>query len=654
APDTVGYRPAAPVLLDVPTAVPGYAAPDVAAGMPASPAGDVFGLGAVLVYAATGVGPFGSGAPQVLLERSLAEEPDLTWVPAAIRDPLRRCLAKDPAQRPAAAELAAILAPDAPLGAAEPVPPPAPAPVDRGVGADAAHGVLSKPAGLRSVRAQWLVLAAVVAVLVLIGGLLVARTGGGGQSEPPPGPPKTIVLPSELREVDRLAVDRQGTMWFFNSSSFTRGRGDGVWKRSADNGALSVVPGISPTGILSIASTSAGTLFVGANANELFLGPQPTTYSGILKVPDSAASMPVPVPTGHDVYPHAIAVNDSGDVYVASGGRVLKRLDSGSDSVVVQPVPGPSRLEDVAVNNLGDIVVVEEVDYRTYSVWKLPAGAAAATRMYGPVQDRVKDVAISDGGDVYAVLGGYPGGGVLRFPADGTPPVTVSGDHYAAAVVTKARDVYILQGNPNSVLELPNLSTPNAKRPKPSARSSTAWSPTYAETPSAPVNQTVAVPERGVTYEVPSNWRVAAQTTVGGVASHRGRLSGRGYAQFDRDCSTQEGPLSFIARSQQIADPRAAAVDFGRVGAEYGWEDTRDIRQSDATPFTTASGIQGWMVQTTGTTRPQEQCGVASYAVYSFGFAGPAGPLVAMIASGRGIPGAVTPETARQIFTTVR
>ncbi|WP_010474245.1 protein kinase domain-containing protein [Streptomyces somaliensis] len=64
------------------------------------PAADVFAMGAVLVHAATGRGPFDSPSPYVVAYQVVHNEPDLTGVPEEIAPLLRRCLAKDPAERP--------------------------------------------------------------------------------------------------------------------------------------------------------------------------------------------------------------------------------------------------------------------------------------------------------------------------------------------------------------------------------------------------------------------------------------------------------------------------------------------------------------------------------------------------------------------------
>ncbi|WP_420834118.1 serine/threonine-protein kinase [Streptomyces yunnanensis] len=80
---------------------PGFMSPEQVNGEEIGPASDVFSLGTVLAFAATGGNPFGNGHLASLLYRVVHDAPDL----AAVTDPALRalitdCLAKDPAQRP--------------------------------------------------------------------------------------------------------------------------------------------------------------------------------------------------------------------------------------------------------------------------------------------------------------------------------------------------------------------------------------------------------------------------------------------------------------------------------------------------------------------------------------------------------------------------
>src|SRR5690242_5896055 len=84
---------------------PGFMSPEQAMGGEIGPPSDVFNLGAVLAFAATGEGPFGTGTTAALLYRVAHGEPDLARVPPRVRPLIERCLAKDPAQRPTASGL---------------------------------------------------------------------------------------------------------------------------------------------------------------------------------------------------------------------------------------------------------------------------------------------------------------------------------------------------------------------------------------------------------------------------------------------------------------------------------------------------------------------------------------------------------------------
>ncbi|MFF4471799.1 serine/threonine-protein kinase [Streptomyces sp. NPDC001599] len=86
---------------------PGFMAPEQVRGDRVTPACDVFCLGSVLAYAATGKLPFGAANSGVhaLMFRIAQEEPDLTGVPEGIADLVRDCLRKDPAARPGLADV---------------------------------------------------------------------------------------------------------------------------------------------------------------------------------------------------------------------------------------------------------------------------------------------------------------------------------------------------------------------------------------------------------------------------------------------------------------------------------------------------------------------------------------------------------------------
>ncbi|MFI0984200.1 protein kinase domain-containing protein [Streptomyces exfoliatus] len=89
---------------------PGFMSPEHLVGSRAVvPASDVFCLGAVLAFAASGRGPFHDDEMAAVIFRISRAEADLDPVPEELRPVLARCLRLDPAERPSAAEVAELL-----------------------------------------------------------------------------------------------------------------------------------------------------------------------------------------------------------------------------------------------------------------------------------------------------------------------------------------------------------------------------------------------------------------------------------------------------------------------------------------------------------------------------------------------------------------
>ncbi|MFD7864350.1 PQQ-binding-like beta-propeller repeat protein [Streptomyces sp. NPDC059783] len=165
------------------------------------PRSDVFSLGTLLVYAATGHGPFDADSPYLTAYQVVHEEPSLDAVPRALRAVVEPCLDKEPEVRPSADELLVLLR-DLPadLGSARAAgadagagrtrdmatqhhlatpPPSTPAP-----GPDGASDGTGPHTLARRLRGRWRpVLAAAVAVAAIGGGLAALTASGIGEGD---------------------------------------------------------------------------------------------------------------------------------------------------------------------------------------------------------------------------------------------------------------------------------------------------------------------------------------------------------------------------------------------------------------------------------------------------------------------------------------
>ncbi|WTX00323.1 protein kinase [Streptomycetaceae bacterium NBC_01309] len=83
---------------------PGYMAPEHIRGS-AEPAGDVFALGAVMMFAATGRAPFEGPSGADVLAQTLYEPASLDALPPELVDIVGRCLAKQAAERPSVGDV---------------------------------------------------------------------------------------------------------------------------------------------------------------------------------------------------------------------------------------------------------------------------------------------------------------------------------------------------------------------------------------------------------------------------------------------------------------------------------------------------------------------------------------------------------------------
>lgn len=155
---------------------PGYLAPEVIEGQPGTPASDVHSWGTTVAFAARGEPPYGTGPYEAVFFRILRSDAKLDGIHGALYPLIAAALARDPAQRPAAAWLASQTA-RLDLAAAAPEPEP-------GTAAAHAPGAAAAVAPVTSIAASGTPAAAAEAGPAVIAASRVA-----------PAPPAPVRLP---------------------------------------------------------------------------------------------------------------------------------------------------------------------------------------------------------------------------------------------------------------------------------------------------------------------------------------------------------------------------------------------------------------------------------------------------------------------------
>ncbi len=193
--------------------------PEQVTGEPVTPATDMFALGLILAYAATGTHPYGQGRPEALAFRMVNQTADLALVPPPLQDLCRQLLATDPRSRPAPAAVITALGGDtahihditraigtrwdATIAMPAPGLPPATAHVATAT---------AQPGKRRRGRAIAATALGLVAASVALGGVLLSASASGG-SAPPDTAASTAPLASEdpwdqvWAELDALGCD---------------------------------------------------------------------------------------------------------------------------------------------------------------------------------------------------------------------------------------------------------------------------------------------------------------------------------------------------------------------------------------------------------------------------------------------------------------
>jgi outer membrane protein assembly factor BamB len=364
---------------------PGFMSPEQAAGDDVSPASDIFSLGAVLAFAATGEGPFGSGPSDALLYRVIHNPASLDRLPGGVRPLVERCLAKEPGRRPTAAEVLAEVGPIQPapgwlpravipVSAQDPVAPAAPADpgsssdaelqtqapalADGGTSASATPGAAAPPAApvgigdlpggrdlpRRRGRRRPLVLAGAFGVLIVAA---VAVGLALSSSAPRPHVSGSSSSPSPRRSATPGRPKRTASGWVFSTAASVDGFvtvADGAVYVGDDNGNIYAIDAATGklrwrlhTGnsVVSRPAVAGGTVYVGSEDNYVYAIDAATHairwhYNTTQSV-DSG-----PAVTGGVVY----VGNDNNEVFALSAatGAMLWNQPNFGDNVITNPV----------------------------------------------------------------------------------------------------------------------------------------------------------------------------------------------------------------------------------------------------------------------------------------------------------------------------
>jgi hypothetical protein len=307
-----------------------------------------------------------------------------------------------------------------------------------------------------------------------------------------------------------------------------------------------------------------------------------------------------------------------------------------------------------------------------------PAPAQTAPAQYGEIPP-IEQFPANQYGAPQPTYGGYGepprfGGPPQQFPPgydpDGRPSgvrgkawlaaavaaVVVAGGATAAVIVANrgSDDTRAQDTSPSMVNAL--TTTAGAHNPtKTSAGRPTTTGPAARnEAPVVPGYQVVVAPDRGAAYDVPADWTVAPEGTIGGFGEPPNAVVGKGYASEGKSyCPGSTRTVSFLTGSKE-SDSASAATEVGTKTATLAYKNASATPSGGQALNSLDDTQHGMFVETKGTI-PDAKPGCATqYSVYTFASPTENGNFVMVIAADTGVPHAVDVATAKRIFTSVR
>ncbi|MFD3746817.1 hypothetical protein [Nocardia sp. NPDC058633] len=299
--------------------------------------------------------------------------------------------------------------------------------------------------------------------------------------------------------------------------------------------------------------------------------------------------------------------------------------------------------------------------------WGAPAGQAAPTGggtpgwqqppQYGEIPPLEHQGIQSYGQPVPP--GRKSGGKAVIWAAAGVATLLLVGGTITAVALTRGDDAPTTATGATPSMVSALSTTPGPTSSGKTEPSTTSPSPSGAASDRKPLiegYQVVASPDRGAAYDVPPSWKVATETTIGGVGEPPGdSVIGKGYASDGRDyCPNSTRTLSLLTGSKN-ADHAAAGAELGTKAAPLAYQGAKGT-PGPAQPLKSMDGkTEGMFTETTGTV-PTPKPGCAStFSVYTFAFTGTKdGSFVMVMIADTGVPDAIDAAAAKRIFSTVR
>ncbi|GAB3724872.1 serine/threonine-protein kinase [Nocardiopsis nanhaiensis] len=194
---------------------PGWISPEQYEGKTAGEHSDVFAWAGLVLFAATGRDPFGTGQLDVLVYRTRNEDPDLEGVPDPLAGPVRRAFAKEPSERPTAAQVLAELTGAWAATRVGPDPVEQPTEVVPGILAADWQGVAApEPRRVRrGPGKRWFVAGAAALALVLLGGGTLLWPGASSERGSADGAADAAGGADEAADEEPLAVRGDPDDW---------------------------------------------------------------------------------------------------------------------------------------------------------------------------------------------------------------------------------------------------------------------------------------------------------------------------------------------------------------------------------------------------------------------------------------------------------